>query len=174
MANYIYLEIVLFKNKECNNCRNKGHKFSHCRKKLKSKTKNKNLVRCIIEQKAVETLKRKYINVQLNNKKVKFQLDTGSDLTIINAETWKRINRLTLITSKKIARGVTGGKSKFLDETVTNVFYFSRKERKLNTFVMERSQNLFGTDWMDVGWLFGFYGISTFADYLMPNPFLCK
>ena len=25
-----------------------------------------------------------------------------------------------------------------------------------------------------VGWLFGFYGISTFVGYLMPNPFLCK
>ena len=23
-------------------------------------------------------------------------------------------------------------------------------------------------------WLFGFYGISTFVDYLMPNPFLYK
>ena len=25
-----------------------------------------------------------------------------------------------------------------------------------------------------VGWLFGFYGISTFVGYLMPNPFICK
>ena len=30
--------------------------------------------------------------------------------------------------------------------------------------------------WIEVGmvWLFGFYGISTFVGYLMPNPFLCK
>ena len=28
-------------------------------------------------------------------------------------------------------------------------------------------------DWL-VGWLVGFYGISTFIGYLMPNPFLCK
>ena len=25
-----------------------------------------------------------------------------------------------------------------------------------------------------VGWFVGFYGISTFVDYLTPNPFLCK
>ena len=25
-----------------------------------------------------------------------------------------------------------------------------------------------------VSWLVGFYGISTFVDYLTPNPFLCK
>ena len=26
--------------------------------------------------------------------------------------------------------------------------------------------------WWLVGWLFGFYGVSTFVGYLMPNPFL--
>ena len=25
-----------------------------------------------------------------------------------------------------------------------------------------------------IGWLFGFYGISTFVGYLLPNPFLYK
>ena len=25
-----------------------------------------------------------------------------------------------------------------------------------------------------IGWLVGFYGISTFVGYFMPNPFLCK
>ena len=25
-----------------------------------------------------------------------------------------------------------------------------------------------------IGWLFGFYGISIFVGYLMPNPFLYK
>ena len=42
---------------------------------------------CTIEQKADQTIKRKYVNVRLNNKKVKFQLDTGLDFTIINTET---------------------------------------------------------------------------------------
>ena len=52
-----------FKNKEGKNRGNKGHKFSHCKKKPKSKIKNKNLIHCTIEQKAVKTIKRKYINV---------------------------------------------------------------------------------------------------------------
>ena len=59
-------------------------------------------------------------------KKVKFQLDTGLDLTIINAENWKRINRPTLITSKNIARGVTGGKLKFAGEI--HKCYFLREK----------------------------------------------
>ena len=37
-ANYIYLKIVLLKTKY-KNCGNKGHKFSHWRKKPKSKIK---------------------------------------------------------------------------------------------------------------------------------------
>ena len=28
--------------------------------------------------------------------------------------------------------------------------------------------------WIGLVWLVGFYGISTFIGYLMPNPFLCK
>ena len=38
------------------------------------------------------------------------------------------------------------------------------KETKLT----ELSENVY------VGWLFGFYGISTFEGYLTPNPFLYK
>ena len=32
---------------------------------------------------------------------------------------------------------------------------------------------IFFVDWL-VGWSFGFYGISTFVDYLTSNPFLYK
>ena len=52
-----------FKNKEYKSCENKGHEFSH-RRKTKTKVKRiKNLVHCTIKQKAVKTIKQKYINV---------------------------------------------------------------------------------------------------------------
>ena len=28
--------------------------------------------------------------------------------------------------------------------------------------------------WIDCNWMYGFYGISTFVGYLIPNPFLDK
>ena len=99
------------------------------------------------EQATTEKLQRKYINICPNNKKIKFQIDTRSDLTIINAETWKKIKCPTLSNSKKIARGVTGEKLKFMGETFINVF-FNGKERKSKAFVMQNAQNLFGTEWM--------------------------
>ena len=36
---------------------------------------------------------------------------------------------------------------------------------------MSFEQELVKVGWL-VGWLFGFYGISTFVGYLTPNPFL--
>ena len=33
---------------------------------------------------------------------------------------------------------------------------------------------ILGFPFVTVGWLVGFYGISTFEGYLTPNPFLCK
>ncbi len=36
---------------------------------------------------------------------VKLQFDIGSDMTLINKQTWKKIGRTTLIKMKKIAHG---------------------------------------------------------------------
>ena len=47
------------------------------------------------------------------------------------------------------------------------VKFYSRQLNKLP----DKWQELVG--WL-VGWVFGFYGISTFVGYLMPNPFLQK
>ena len=65
-------------------------------------------------------------------------MDTGSDLTIINAETLKKIKCPTLGNSKKIAKDVTGEKLRFMGETFINVF-FNGKERKLKVFVMQNA-----------------------------------
>ena len=59
----------------------------------------------------ITEMKRKFIKVQMNNKKV----DTGSDVTLIKEQTWKRMGRPTLIKTKKIARGITRNRLKFVD-----------------------------------------------------------
>lgn len=40
---------------------------------------------------------RKYVELEILNEKIKLQLDTGSDLTIINLQTWRKLNRPTMI-----------------------------------------------------------------------------
>ena len=66
-------------------------------------------------------VQRKYINISLNNKRIKFQVDPGSDLTIINAETWKKMSIPEKL--EKNSKSVIGEKLKSMGETFMNVFF---------------------------------------------------
>ena len=61
--------------------------------------------------------------VKIQNKKVKMQLDSGSDISIINTQTWKNIGKPTLLKSNKIARTVTGRKINFVCEGWLNIYF---------------------------------------------------
>lgn len=78
-------------------------------------------------------------------KKVRLQLDSGSDISIINVQTWKKLGRPTMIKSHKTARSVSGEKITFEGELLTNIS-FQNKTEKAKIFVMRKSNNLFGTD----------------------------
>ena len=51
----------------------------------------------------------------------------------------------------------------------TTIFFFT-----MTTSTLNNPQRLIYHQKNKVGWVFGFYGISTIVDYLMPNPFLYK
>ena len=53
---------------------------------------------------------RKFVHAKMLYKSVKFQLDSGSDVTIINLQTWKILSQPTMIKFTKIAKSVTGKK----------------------------------------------------------------
>ena len=46
---------------------------------------------------------RKFVNVKILKRNVKFQLDFGSDLTILNLHTWRKLSKPTMLKSNKIA-----------------------------------------------------------------------
>ena len=92
-------------------------------------------------------MKRKYVKVQMNNKEVKFKLDTGSNVTLINEKTWKKIGRQTLLKTEKIAYGITGNKLEFVGQCYTNVTFMG-KTLKSKGFIMNRTQYLFGLNWI--------------------------
>ena len=87
---------------------------------------------------------KKFVHVKMLNKSVKFQLDSGSDLTIINLQTWKRLGKPTMVKSSKISNRE---KIKFEGELIINTI-FNGKTLKLKLFVLKNTNNLFGTDWM--------------------------
>ena len=78
---------------------------------------------------------------------MKFQLDSGSNLTLTNLQTWKRLDKPTMIKSSKIASSITGEKIKFKGELIINTMV-NEKTLKLKLLVLKNTNNLFGTDWM--------------------------
>ena len=71
-------------------------------------------------------------------------MDSGSDLTIMNLHTWKKLGKPTLLRSNEMARSVTREKIKFKGELNTNET-FQGRPLKLKTYVLKNTENLFGT-----------------------------
>ena len=90
---------------------------------------------------------RKFVLVKLLYKNMKLQLDSGSDLNIININTWKKNRKTNVNGYPKIARCVIGKKIKFERKFITNMS-FNKKTLKLIQFITKNKNNLFGTDWM--------------------------
>ena len=60
----------------------------------------------------------------------------------------EKVDRRTLLKTEKIAYGIKGNKLKFIGEYYTNIT-FKVKTLKLKGFVMNRTQNLFGMNWIE-------------------------
>ena len=128
--------------KTCQNCHKFGHKGSQCRnRKIK-----KNRIRHTKSEDESDKVVRKYITVKVLNKSVRFQFDSGSDLSIINLQTWRKLNRPIIKMTSKTVRTVTGDKIKFEGEIIIPVS-LNGTTKKLKVFVLKNTENLFGSDW---------------------------
>ena len=90
-------------------------------------------------------LKRKLVFVTINNIKIKLQLDTGSNITIINQKTSKKLGKLNLLTSRKVTHGVSGRKLNFFGKFACNISFMG-KIKKAVVLVLKNTTNLFGMD----------------------------
>ena len=137
---------VFFTTKNCFSCDNKGHISAHCkRNEFKSK---KDKVNIVLSCQAIEEgQKRKFVQAKINGKNVKLRLDTGSDISIINTETWIKIGRLLLKKTEKVAGGISGRKLHFQGEFSCNISFVG-KTLKSKVYVLQNVSNLFGTDWI--------------------------
>ena len=90
-----------YRSKKSDLCRRNGHKASHCRPKGPRRSYVK--TRTQVEDENV----RKYVTVKIGDKDVRLQLDSGSDLSIVNHHTWCKIGKPRMIRTKKVARSVT-------------------------------------------------------------------
>ena len=121
-----------YRKRKCFNCNQMGHLSSHCRKKAGS-----SYVKTTKYDKQNEDNIRKYVPVQILGSKVNLQLDSGSDITIINLQTWKRLRRPTMLKTTKIARTVTGKKIHFEGKIIVNVMSPPPQKRKYLYFLIQ-------------------------------------
>ena len=75
----------------------------------------------------------KYITVKVLNKSVRFQLESGPNLSIINLQTWRKLNWPIIKMTSKTARTVTGDKIKFEGEIIIPVSLNGITNKSLRT-----------------------------------------
>ena len=94
------------KKKYCKNCSKNGHNLTQCwYANIKRKPKSK--IRQAQSDEIVNRNLRKYVTVDIFNNSIKFQLDSVSDISIINRCTWRKLNKPTLLKTDKTLNGVT-------------------------------------------------------------------
>ena len=76
-----------------------GHNLTQCwYANITRKPKSK--IRQVQSDDTVNRNLRKYVTVDIFNNSIKFQLDSGSDISIINWRTWRKLNKPTLLKTK--------------------------------------------------------------------------
>jgi hypothetical protein len=98
-----YVQVCPFKEHECSECNNIGHKDGYCGKKIK-KTKKQEKFSKSFHANAIYKVNqvsqnRKFLQLEIEFIPVKLQIDTASDITIISHDNWKKIGRPQLFNS---------------------------------------------------------------------------
>ena len=139
-----------FKDQPCAKCGLVGHRASQCRtKQNKQRQKFKSKVNVVLSKEEVrQGGERKFVNTKINGHIVKLLLDTGSDISIIDEVTWKRIGCPKLEKTSKIAKGVSGKRLKFKGEFNCSVSLGSKIFSSKVSVVPGINSCLFGIDWI--------------------------
>ncbi|CAI2347328.1 unnamed protein product [Caenorhabditis sp. 36 PRJEB53466] len=135
----------------CNVCGKDGHtaKFcyknkNHSKKSTKKFQKKKISVVAVVQ--TVPPKRRIYLNIPINGTDVRMQLDTGSDVTVINTRDWRRIGTPPLVKSSEKLMSACGNEIK-----TKGVFrckcQLHGKEYEGAAHVADTS-TLLGMDWM--------------------------
>jgi hypothetical protein len=89
--------------------------------------------------------KRKFMSITLNGKHVIIQLDTGSDITIINKNTWKQIGEPKINTLMEGARDYNGHSIEFIG-TVNIPVVINNINDQADIHITDRKLNVLGLD----------------------------
>ncbi|EFP10207.1 hypothetical protein CRE_24081 [Caenorhabditis remanei] len=133
----------------CFDCQKKGDMSSFCRSRKDSssrKTQHVAIVGGASSEDAEVNSVRQYVSVDVNSESVEFQLDTGSDITLIGREDWTRIGKPDLEKCTSKVKSASGNELKILGRALVE---FRLKESVGTGYVYVREHgNLLGLDWI--------------------------
>ncbi|EFO90739.1 hypothetical protein CRE_08209 [Caenorhabditis remanei] len=134
---------------KCFKCQRSGHMSSFCKAKKSSsykKTQNVAIVGGASSEDAEVNSVRQYVSVDVNSESVEFQLDTGSDITLIGREDWTRIGKPDLEKCTSKVKSASGNELKLLGRALVD---FRLKGSVGSGYVYVREHgNLLGLDWI--------------------------
>lgn len=141
-----------FKNHECGDCGQVGHREGYCvsakksRRARKKRTDvNSNVV--VINECSVQK-RRKYVSVGIDGTQIRLQLDTASDITVIGKQLWKQVGSPALSPPTVNATTASGDALQLAGEFTCDITIADRTRRELIR-VSERHLQLLGTDLVD-------------------------
>ncbi|XP_049283851.1 uncharacterized protein K02A2.6-like [Anopheles funestus] len=139
-----------FTNHTCTDCGRTGHRDGFCntanRRRVKRETIYNRVVTvnvCRVKQ------KRKYVNALINGVTTQLQLDTGSDITIINQNLWERLGKPRLRKPTVRARSAAGSNLQLEGEFEADISIGSTS-RQATVRVIRADLLLLGADLVDL------------------------
>lgn len=161
-----FVQDCKYTNHKCSSCNRIGHKEGFCscfpektnnqkqkpkqnHNQAKHKFNKKNYVNSVHTAKS-SNKNRRYVTLSINNKNVKLQHDSGSDVTIISKQTWIQIGKPPLHTSSETPCDASTNSIHIIGELEAIVF-FNNTEIICNILVSSIPDlNLFGADLMEM------------------------
>lgn len=141
-----------FKDKRCDQCKNFGHKAGHCNKALEVAKRLVDRLQRGLQTNQVKTdsssvpSQRKFITPAINGAKIKLQLDSASDVTIISKDSWTKLGKPTLRTVNVQPGSASGHLIKIWGEFDCKMTLHGKSAT--GSCLVSARLNLLGLDWI--------------------------
>ncbi|CAH8598040.1 unnamed protein product [Schistosoma haematobium] len=146
-----------FKNHKCRKCHRIGHKEGHCslnKRKTKHRSgnskhrSNSQIKTTFATFKVGFKSRRNFVNLLVNEKLIRLQLDTASDVTLISKNTWHKLGCPRIRPTEHVARNASGDIVKLTGEVLCNVQLMGSKFTDVCYLTNRHDLDLLGLDWI--------------------------
>uniref|UniRef100_A0A183FC85 Peptidase A2 domain-containing protein n=1 Tax=Heligmosomoides polygyrus TaxID=6339 RepID=A0A183FC85_HELPZ len=145
-----------YREHQCSNCHRTGHKDGFCRS-ARRRTRQSRFYRSArpnTRSDAVFTISsidcgqyRRFATITVDGQSINFQVDSASDVTIVNEMTWKLMGKPELQPSSLIAHSASGDRIHFIGQRQCT-YSFNAASAQGTFYVSNNPSNLLGAEWI--------------------------